>query len=76
MTIEQCIGVLDDLWCYETSDVFSEEEIREALDKTIDVLEILSNTDDIIKSKYDCIIIEGYADVIDQMKEVFKEVKE
>lgn len=47
-----------------------------ALNSAVRVLEILSHTDDIIESKYGCIILEGYADVIDQMKEVFKEVKE
>lgn len=76
MTIEKCLEVLDDLWCFKTSEVFSEEEIREALDMTIEVLEILSNADKIIKSAYSCVIVEGYADVIYQMKKVFKEVKE
>ena len=37
--------------------------------------EILANADKIIESRYGCVIIEGYADVIDQMNEVFKEVK-
>ena len=36
--------------------------------------EILTNADKIIASEYGCVIIEGYADVIDQMNEVFKEV--
>ena len=35
---------------------------------------ILSNADKIIESKYGCVIIEDYADVIDKMNEVFKEV--
>lgn len=35
--------------------------------------EILVNADNIIESEYGCVIIEGYADVIDQMNEVFKE---
>ena len=35
---------------------------------------ILANADKIIESKYGCVIIEGYADVIDEMNEVFKEV--
>lgn len=36
--------------------------------------EILTNADKIIASEYGCVIIEGYADVIDQMNEVLKEV--
>lgn len=35
--------------------------------------EILENADKIIKSEYGCVIIEGYADIIDKMKEVYKE---
>jgi hypothetical protein len=35
---------------------------------------ILANADKIIESEYGCVIIEGYADVIDQMNEVFREV--
>lgn len=34
--------------------------------------EILANADKIIESEYGCVIVEGYADVIDQMKEVYK----
>jgi hypothetical protein len=34
---------------------------------------ILANADKIIESEYGCVIIEGYADVIDKMNEVFKE---
>ena len=36
--------------------------------------EILANADKIIESEYGCVIIEGYADVIDQMIEVYMEV--
>ena len=32
--------------------------------------EILANADKIIESRYGCVIVEGYADVIDQMREV------
>ena len=35
--------------------------------------EILENADKIIKSEYGCVIIEGYADIIDKMNEVYKE---
>lgn len=45
-----------------------------AFDVAIKVLDILENADNIIKSKYGCIIIEGYADVVDQMKEACKGV--
>lgn len=44
------------------------------IDMAIKVLDILANADEIIKSRYGWIIVEGYADVIDQMKEVFEEV--
>lgn len=37
--------------------------------------EILANADKIIESEYGCVIVEGYADVIDQMKEVYKRGK-
>lgn len=37
--------------------------------------EILTNADKIIESEYGCVIVEGYADVIDQMKEVYKRGK-
>lgn len=47
-----------------------------ALNNAIKALEILSNADNIIESNYGCLTLEGYADVIDQMKEVFKEVDE
>ena len=36
--------------------------------------EILANAEKTIASTYGCVIIEGYADVIEQMKEVFEEV--
>lgn len=36
--------------------------------------EILENADNIIKSEYGCIIIEGYADVVDKMNKVYKEM--
>ena len=36
---------------------------------------ILANADKLIESEYGCVIIEGYADVLDKMNEVFKEVK-
>ena len=35
---------------------------------------ILANADKIIESEYGCVIIEGYADVIDKMNEVFRRV--
>ena len=34
--------------------------------------EILANADNIIVSIYGCVIFEGYADVIDRMKEIYK----
>ena len=37
--------------------------------------ELLENADNIIKSEYGCVIIEGYADVIDKMNKVYKEIK-
>lgn len=36
--------------------------------------EILANADKIIESQYGCVIIEGYADVVDQMIEIYMEV--
>lgn len=36
---------------------------------------ILAKADKIIESEYGCVIIEGYKDVIDQMNEVFQEIK-
>jgi hypothetical protein len=39
MTNEETREILEDLWRYKTSDVFSEEEIREALDLAIEALE-------------------------------------
>lgn len=36
---------------------------------------ILANADRLIESEYGVVIIEGYKDVIDQMNEVFMEVK-
>ena len=36
--------------------------------------EILTNADKIIASEYGCVIIEGYADLIDQMNELFKDL--
>ena len=34
---------------------------------------ILANADKIIESQYGCVIIEGYADVVDQMIEIYME---
>lgn len=45
-----------------------------AFDVAIKVLGILENADNIIESEYGCVIIEGYADVVDQMKEACKGV--
>lgn len=38
--------------------------------------EILANADKIIESEYGCVILEGYADVVDRMIEVFMEVND
>lgn len=35
--------------------------------------EILANASKIIESQYGCVIIEGYADVVDQMIEIYME---
>ena len=35
--------------------------------------EILANADKIIESQYGCVIIEGYADVVDRMIEIYME---
>lgn len=54
-----------------------DEELRkiiEANTMAIKVLDLLANADKISESIYGCVILEGYADVLNQMKEVFKEV--
>ena len=50
------------------------QEVAELLRELKAYREILANADNIIESQYGCVIIEGYADVVDQMNEVFKEM--
>ena len=49
------------------------KKIIEANTMAIKVLELLANADKISESIYGCVILEGYADVIAQMRELFKE---
>ena len=50
------------------------EQLAEWLRELKAYRKILANADKIIASEYGCVIIEGYADIIDKMNEVYKEV--
>ena len=69
MSTEQQIRAMED---YHMSAYH--KQIAEWLRELKAYREILANADNIIESKYGCVIIEGYADVIDKMNEVYKEV--
>lgn len=48
------------------------KKVIEANTMAIEVLDLLANADKISESIYGCVILEGYADVLNQMKELFK----
>jgi abortive infection bacteriophage resistance protein len=61
---------------YESRKKYSDDckQMAEWLKELKAYREILANADRIIESEYGCVILEGYADVLDKMNEVFKEV--
>ena len=72
----KCADRIDELHCDSTTTRYMAEhhrQLAEWLKELKAYREILENADKIIKSKYGCVIIEGYADIIDKMNEVYKE---
>ena len=71
----KCADRIDELHCDSTTTRYMAEHHRqhaEWLRELKAYREILENADKIIKSEYGCVIVEGYADVIDKMNEVYK----
>lgn len=45
MTNAEAIKILQNLWCYQKSEIYSDKEIREALDKAIEALSMEYDND-------------------------------
>lgn len=75
MTLDEEITKLDLIAsdAFEGGDANEFKQLAEWLKELKAYREILENADKIIKSEYGCVIIEGYADIIDMMNEVYKE---
>lgn len=75
MTLDEEITKLDLIAsdAFEGGDANEFKQLAEWLKELKAYREILENADKIIKSEYGCVIIEGYADIIDKMNEVYKE---
>lgn len=41
MTIDEAKAIVQDVWCFKSSDKYSEQEIRQALDIAIDAMDFL-----------------------------------
>ena len=79
MDSKQKIEILRDLWNYEQSDKYTENEIRIALTSAIDsirfqeeIVNIVHSADMIIQEIYGATIIEGYADVFNLIEDKVK----
>ena len=74
MTLDEEITKLDLIAsdAFEGGDANEFKQLAEWLKELKAYREILENADKIIKSEYGCVIIEGYADIIDKMNEVYK----
>ena len=72
MTLDEEITKLDLIAsdAFEGGDANEFKQLAEWLKELKAYREILENADKIIKSEYGCVIIEGYADIIDKMNEV------
>lgn len=76
---KMAIDILQDLWCFEKSEKFTENEIRYALSKAIEAIRfqeeitnIVNSADMIIEEIYGCVIVEGYSDVFNLINEKVK----
>lgn len=70
MSINTTIKILEELWRCSRTDKYTDDEIREALIGSIEALKQISKADETVEAIYGTVIIEGYSDVIDIIKEV------
>lgn len=74
MTLDEEITKLDLIAsdAFEGGDANEFKQLAKWLRELKAYRKILANADKIIASEYGCVIIEGYADIIDKMNEVYK----
>ena len=79
MDTKQKIEILHDLWAFENSEKYTENEIRTALTSAEDairfqeeIVNIVHSAEMIIEEIYGAVIVEGYSDVFDLINEKVK----
>lgn len=79
MDTKQKIEILRDLWAFENSEKYTENEIRTALTSAEDairfqeeIINIVHSAEIIIEEIYGAVIVEGYADVFNLIEEKVK----